>query len=95
MNAELNKNRDKISLAIIDSFYELQTKRVDFMDKELFEIQLMKVGLELSEELTIFFENFISTQKTNEETDYYSKIITEGLKTKYNLFNKKCGVSSD
>ncbi len=89
MDRELPKNTKEISLAIIDSFYELFTGKNSFLDIELFEIQLIKYGLDLNDNIREFFKDFISKNKTQEDINYFSKILSYGVKNKYKYFNEK------
>ncbi len=89
MNKYLPDNIEKISLAIIDSLYELFSQKSDFLDLELFEIQIMKHGLELNNNLKELFTKLISKSKTKEEIDYFSQILSHGIKNKYKHFNEK------
>lgn len=89
MNNDLPNNIEKISLAIIDSFYELFSQKSDFLDLELFEIQIMKHGLDLNNSLKELFNKLISKSKTKEEINYLSKILSYGIKNKYKHFNER------
>jgi len=89
MNRDFPDNIKEISLAIIDSFYELFSKKSNFLDLDLFEIQLLKYGIDLDKNTTDFFNSFLSKDKKQEEIDFFSQILSHGIKNKYKYFNEK------
>ena len=88
---ELNeiKEKNKISLALIDSLYEIYFQKNEFLDIEIFEIQLLKYGLQLDETLKNLFYKFIDTEKKISEINEFSEILALGIKNKYDNFNEK------
>ena len=70
------ENNKEISLALIDSFYDLSTKKSDFFDLELFEIHLAKHNIDLTSDIKDFFNKFISKSKTKKEVDFFSYVLS-------------------
>lgn len=79
-------DHSRISLAIIDTFFELQQGTIQFIDREAFDIHLIKSNLQWTDDINTWFSFLLNREKNNFEISFSNYLLTIGIREKFLKF---------